>query len=177
VNSTKNILIVGDGIAAWCLQFELLRQENVQITNISAPEHFPDCSTRSTSINCLRGTTKGVSPLGDLILSSFEEFENFYFKEKPSGIYQAIEYQLWNDHKKWERRYPEYLETKFETFLEKHVNNMSYYHPNEAYFIDPIKLRNWFQENSKNTIYKKELVKKITKDLNVITDDGEYQYD
>lgn len=173
----KNILTIGDGIAAWCLHEELSKLENVNVTNISSDSSFPSCSTRSTSINCLRGTRPGVSPLGDLILDSYRLFEEFNNDHEPDGVIEAIEYQTWNDINKWKRRYSTWYEVEDNHFLNKQVKGQKFYQANKAYILDPQKLKAWFKKRHSFVNYKIGVVKKLKQGGVAVTDLGENQFD
>jgi hypothetical protein len=173
----KNILTIGDGIAAWCLHEELLQLENVKITNFSAESKNPACSLRSTSINCLRGTRPGVSALGDLILKSYSEFESFNKANSPAGVYPSIEYQTWNDVAKWKRRYSEWFEVKDKFFLSSKIREQNCYQFNEAYFLDPGEMKDWYRERHKEVEFRNEYVTYIDKTNKVTTENGEFEFD
>lgn len=176
---TKNILIIGDGIAAWCLMFELNRVGH-KITQISHDESSPACSPRSTSINCLRGTTRGKSPLGDLICESYEYFEKFNLDFSPAGIYKGMEYQLFDNPEKWLRRYPEYFKVQDNDFLIEHTQKLPHYFPNHAYFIDPVELKNWFLDQCPCVSIMNERVielKPVDSKRIISTSSGEYSFD
>lgn len=145
-STLKNIVTIGDGIAAWCLHEELLKLPNVHITNISSSTLFSPCSLSSTSLNCLRGTRRGLTSLGDLIVDSYELFEQFNTKFEPSGVYKGVEYQLWRQeqHEKWMRRYSNFSKTQDNPFLQDKLISKFNYQENLAYFIDPNSLKSWY---------------------------------
>jgi hypothetical protein len=147
-SSIKNIVTIGDGIAAWCLHEELLKLPNVKITNISSSDLFKPCSLNTTSLNCLRGTRRGLTELGDKVIDSYEVFEEFFNTHKPAGVFKGIEYQLWREdqHDKWMRRYPEFFKTEDNTFLQDKLISKFNYQQNEAYFIDPKTLKDWYRK-------------------------------
>ncbi|MBD66060.1 MAG: hypothetical protein CME62_12690 [Halobacteriovoraceae bacterium] len=175
---TKNIVIVGDGVAAWALAF-YLREFSVKI--ISGAKHNHTCSFNSTSINCLRGTERGVSSLGDLICDSMDEFENFFQTHSPKGVDLGYEYQIWNelDHDKWVRRYPEFLQVQNDSFLSQHIKRNSFYVPNTAYFINPQELRKWLLDHSHAQV-QSDFITEISLNKNEYTLNGlngDYQAD
>ena len=109
MNRNDQIVIVGNGVMAKVLTFYLNRSGFKNITRIAEDTDIPMCSTRTTAINCLRGTQRGLSPLGDLIVDSFDQFEKFYHKFAPEGVSSSYEIQSWPkgsvDHDKWLRRF------------------------------------------------------------------------
>ncbi|MFT6631977.1 MAG: hypothetical protein ACJAS4_001939 [Bacteriovoracaceae bacterium] len=174
---TKNILTIGDGIAAWCLHEELLKLDNVKIVNMSAEAQFPACSLRSTSINCLRGTRPGVSALGDLILKSYQKFEVYYKENSPAGIHPSIEYQTWNDVAKWKRRYSSWYDVEDKEFLSSKIQGQNFYQYNDAYFLEPREMKNWYRKRHGAIEFKEELVKEISDSKKVFTEAAEYKFD
>jgi hypothetical protein len=164
-NPIKNIVTIGDGIAAWCLHDVLCKNKSLKITNISENNFFKPCSFNSTSINCLRGTEAGVSELGDKIIKSHKLFEEFYEQERPDGVYKGVEYQLWRDkdNEKWLRRYKNFSSSLENPFLQKLITAKFNYVENEAYFIHPEKLKAWFLKRQNNITYKNAFVSKIIK--------------
>ncbi len=176
-NTTKNILIIGDGIAAWALQERFSHIKNLKISNFSCDDFHPGCSYRTTSINCLRGTTKGISKLGDLICNSYDEFLLKHNFSKYDGVYKGSEFQIWGeeDKEKWERRYSQPMQVKSHPFLNNITPSSVYYVENEAYFIDPYKLKNSLLKGVERT-EKKAFVKKID-GKKVFTNAGVFEFD
>lgn len=88
----ENIIVVGAGVIAETLLFHLKKRyknQNLTLTQISAPEFYPPCSESSTATIALRNTKKGLSPLGDLLVDGFKTFESFINYFKPAGIEKA----------------------------------------------------------------------------------------
>jgi hypothetical protein len=177
-NSIKNILIIGNGIAAWAVQKELSAISGIKITNYSSEGFFPACSLRTTSINCLRGTERGLSQLGDIICESYADFERFILEQSPDGIFKGHEYQTWEteDKEKWERRYKKFHQVASDPFLQTLISKNSFYVKNDAYFIDPNKLQKWFYKNSK-VEYINDTVTSITENNIVYSLKGVRKFD
>lgn len=169
-NSIKNILVIGDGVAAWCVKYGLEKLENNKVTHCYDQSVTP-CSLRTTSINCLRGTTKGHSALGDLIVDSMSCFHDFYIEENPDGVHLGKEVQFWNSPSQFDKRYGRAVKTLDSEFYRTWVKGMDYYHENDAFFIDPVKLKAWFAKNSQ-AIIKNAKVTKITKEKQVFFSNG-----
>lgn len=150
--SSEHIVIIGHGIAARCVIFELNQRGYKNITVVASEPYAPMCSTRSTAINCLRGTERGTSDLGDLILDSYNDFEKFNEKHKPSGIVKNLETHCTPTDSpkldKWNRRYPKYGQKSSFQYFKKELNKELFYIDNEAYIIIPEILFDWFQERS-----------------------------
>ena len=170
----KSIGVVGDGVMSWVLVDALRRRGLEDITVFSADSAFPPCSLNSTAINCLRGTKKGLSELGDDIVDAYKYFKSFIDSEKPFGVYRGVEYQFFNNEEKWARRYSDYKKVEKSDF--PYIKNYHYVKENEAYFIDTKNLKKWF--HSKNQVKRlKELVQSITNEGQVKTLENEYQFD
>jgi len=179
LKENEQILIIGDGISSWVLSYYLAKKIS-QITIVSSDTAYSPCSLHSTSINCLRGTEQGISTLGDLICKSFEAFQKFNLEHSPDGVFEGIEYQIFNDLKKWETRYPDYQHVENHSLLNSHLNNFQFFYPSEAYFISPKKLKKWFFEQTPNAVREVGEVKKITKlsdSFSVNIDDSERIFD
>ena len=134
-------IIIGNGISSKVLVHYLNKIGLTDILVIASDTFAPACSTRTTAINCLRGTCKGISNLGDLIVDSFHDFEQFYNEHNPKGICKTIEYQCWPEqspnHDKWVKRF-----TTFETsdnfiFLKKELPQNLNYVASDAYIFSP----------------------------------------
>lgn len=166
MKTTKTIVIVGNGVAAWRVNAELEKKFiDSKIIRIGSEVFSPKCSFRTTSINCLRGVQKGISPLGDLMYDSHMEFEEFFNKEVPKGVNEGHEWQLWSDaggnSDKWERRYSEWEELDEVEGIKlsspmKAVNS-------KAYLIDPYEYYQWHKSQFKNSEYLDDLVIEVNK--------------
>lgn len=113
------IVVIGDGIAAWSTLFlfkkEIFQSGNLdsfEIIQLADGDMAPICSHNSTAINSLRGTVKGLSSLGDLIVDSYEYFEALQKDHKFKGVEEGIERQFWKkdskNKEKWEKRFPDF---------------------------------------------------------------------
>ncbi len=160
----KSVLTIGDGVAAWCLNFYLSKRENIQISNYSSDDFAPACSLRSTSINCMRGTQRGMSFLGDLMIDSMIEFEEFFQTYNPDGISKAQEIHFFNGQEKYFKRYSEAV--TLEPSHDFPIKNYSHVHEEVAYLIDPLELKNWFLAQTPELNRQTGLVRKIEKAKN-----------
>lgn len=85
------IAVIGGGIAGQMIVWRLLQEKaDFTIDWFEASEKIPPCSFSTTSLVRKAGIERGVSPLGDLLLESFEEFESFVEKN-PHFSHRAIE--------------------------------------------------------------------------------------
>lgn len=167
MKSPETLVIIGNGIASWRVNLELERKfVDSKIIRIGQEQFAPACSFRTTSINCLRGTRKGISPLGDTIVNSYQYFENCYANERPSGIEESVEYQLWDPREpmsdeKWTKRYESSKEVSSVENLE--LKNQMKMHASKAYLISPEKLYRWHCDQFKNTTFLDDYVIGIEK--------------
>ncbi len=91
----NDLIIIGNGIAANCFLYELGRQKrNLSVLKIHNEKLAPSCSINSTATISLRGSTKGISPLGDEIFESYQLAEAFIKTEKPDGVSPSKFYSL-----------------------------------------------------------------------------------
>jgi len=165
----KDIVIIGNGIAAKCVVFYLNKLGYNNITLVADDATAPRCSTRSTAINCLRGTKPGKSELGDLILRSFSDFEDFYNSSLPDGIVKSTEIHTTpvatKNQAKWDRRYKDYERVSSFNCFSKNLNEDYFFVENEAYFITPEILFEWFDQNIKYSLVNDYIVKVENKKL------------
>jgi hypothetical protein len=77
-NSDKIVTIVGSGISGLIQAFYWAQKPMIKIHLLIADHDlFPCASARSGIVNSIRGIEKGVSPLGDLLVESWQEFVAF----------------------------------------------------------------------------------------------------
>lgn len=174
-NSMNSVLTIGDGIAAWCLNF-YLTQKGIKHDHFAQEKFFKACSLNSTAINCLRGTQRGISALGDLIYDSYFEFEDFYNKHKPDGVRESYEYQFFSDQDRYQKRFPNYEQ------LNSHddVQGFKYFAKERAYLIDPNTLKAWFVKQNTQSNFSTQWVKSLVHEkdqVKVTTDRGTFYYD
>lgn len=152
---TVDTVIVGDGISAKCVIFALNKIGLTDILQISSDDQAPSCSTRTTAINCLRGTKKGLSPLGDLIVDSFHDFEHFFNEHKPEGVCKTYEWQCWpqdsKDHAKWVKRFKTFYQESLFTCFKKNFEQVLNFTKSKAYIFSPEIFYRWMAEQSKFT--------------------------
>lgn len=156
MKTPKTLVIIGNGIASWRVNAALERKfVDWRIVRIAKDEFAPRCSFRTTAINCLRATQKGISPLGDIIVDSYMEFKRFYDSESPDGVDESFEYQIWDpknpkESERWEKRFG-----KGESIQE--IEGVVLARPQiavkqEAYIISPENFCRWQDQRLKNTM-------------------------
>jgi hypothetical protein len=144
VVDSKKFVVIGDGIASKLLSFALYQEYQQPITVIASDEFAPACSTRTTAINCLRGTRKGLSPLGDSIVDTYEEFVAFYNEHKPAGLDKTVELQLWQDNReKWLRRFGSSEQYETLPFFKNMLDEVYEGFQSEAYIFHPESFFSW----------------------------------
>ncbi|MEX0798452.1 MAG: FAD-dependent oxidoreductase [Bacteriovoracaceae bacterium] len=162
----KTLIIIGNGIASWRVNAELEKKfVDTKIIRIGTDEFAPGCSFRSTAVNCLRGTKKNISRLGDLIVDSHLEFESFYQENAPHGVDKTYEWQLWDQNgenrDKWEKRYGPGGEID-------EVDGIKLSHKfqgcqSPAYLINPELFYRWQVQQFQNTEYLNEFVTEVNR--------------
>jgi len=153
----KKIVIIGNGISAKCIIFELAQKYkdspgSVEIIQIASDEFAPRCTTRTTAINCIRGTQRDVSPLGNAILDSYTDFKDWYHIYSPRGVEPTTQVHFWRSDSKrydlWLRRFKTYRKAdKWESFT-KDFNKSFCYFESEAYMFVPEIFCEWLDSNS-----------------------------
>ena len=172
----KSVLTIGDGISAWCLNFYLTKNPDISVTQFSQNSFISPCSLNSTAINCLRGTQRGLSALGDLMVDSMNEFEDFYQTYQPDGVFLGEEIHLFNQAHQYKNRYQNSIELNGQ-YPFKEVKS---YFREKAYLISPERLKGWFIENSsKLDSFQKFIIAidPLDKGYKVLTQDGDYFFD
>ena len=105
----NQIIVIGSGIAAKCVIFELNNLGFENIISIASDNFSPACSKATTAINTLRGTQRGLTPLGETLVDAHEAFEAFFSLHKPLGVVKSVEVHGWlRGYKKLLRRYKEF---------------------------------------------------------------------
>lgn len=134
-----DLIIVGNGISAWCLLWYFSQRkgaQNLRVAHISADDYFRPCSLETTSHVARSGIEFGVSPLGDLLAASFQEFENF-FKQEPQGVYLGEKLNICvgkgPQRAQFQKRYGP-------TSTYRNIEHVAV---EKCYFIDPPELKNF----------------------------------
>ncbi|MCB9062678.1 MAG: hypothetical protein H6622_14230 [Halobacteriovoraceae bacterium] len=103
------ITILGNGFAGRLALFYLSghSRERLSIMVKSADSCFMPCTLTTTSVVSHNFINYGTSPLGDILLSAFEEFVQFFKLYSPAGIEQVPQYYLskFYKHDQFEKRY------------------------------------------------------------------------
>lgn len=90
-----DIAVMGNGLAARALLWELTRHKNCpKILHISDDQLFPSASKNSTGLVSLSGIRSGVSHLGDQLVLAFNTTREFVQRWSPLGWYPAKMYDL-----------------------------------------------------------------------------------
>jgi hypothetical protein len=89
-----DLIVVGNGIAANLFLIEYFRQKGGRVLQIHTETLCPSSSKNNTGTIFLHGIKQGVSPLGDLIVRSFNAVSDYIQEEKPPGVDSAYLYHL-----------------------------------------------------------------------------------
>lgn len=82
------VLVVGNGVAAAGF-LHAASTRGLVCDHLADSSNAPVCSQNSTAVAALRGTVKGHSPLGDLLVDGWEEAKNFYRRYSGAGVERA----------------------------------------------------------------------------------------
>ncbi len=99
-----DLLILGSGICAQSILFELSKSErfdldSLNIGQVSNDQLTAPCSLNSTSVVSLSGTSKGMSPLGDLIVDSYHYTVDQIKKDFEETFHPATQYFIYDENK------------------------------------------------------------------------------
>jgi FAD dependent oxidoreductase len=144
----EDLIIIGNGIAANCVLWELQKQgRNLSILKIHNEKLAPSCTINSTATISLRGATQGISPLGDEIFESYRLAESFIQSENPDGVSPSKFYSLIDDDEKDEylRRFGSFEEIDFK-LKEKRFGKVW-----DGYIIDPKRFLSFFHQKNQHT--------------------------
>jgi glycine/D-amino acid oxidase-like deaminating enzyme len=176
----KRIAIIGGGIAAYGMAHEFISLQNkheFDVTLYDGSHCVPPCSLSSTAITALRGTTKGISPLGDLMVDAYYAFEKFYNEYKPDGVSETIEEHLWQmqilQNEKMLKRHPSAM--LGDSSLVKNKEKL-FRATEKAYVIVPELFLAWYAQQVQDFVtIKNEMVAKIEKKENLyLINNAEY---
>lgn len=77
-----DFIVVGDGLYANLFLYKLLNlRPGLKVLQIHASNFLETSSILSTAVVAKRNVTKGISPLGDLLLNGFNAFESWFNQE------------------------------------------------------------------------------------------------
>jgi len=102
------------------------------------------CSLNTTALIALQGIKEGLSPLGDLLFSSFYTTRDFIEKNQPHGVSKVVRLHLSRDEEDLDK-----IKNRFGSI----ENNLSLNDlplgpgiEEEAYSVDPARFLNWFEK-------------------------------
>ena len=166
------IAVIGSGVLGSLAAF-WAKNAGHHVTLFDAEEFIPKTTLRTTSIVALRGTKRGLSPLGDLICDSFQSFEVFFKKYQPHGVEVGSETVLWRtDMKdKYQKRYPQSFKlSSFEELVFRQELNSC---TSNVYHIYPTEFLKWLNADLEIA---NELVLKVSEGT-VFTMESEQTFD
>lgn len=163
-----DLIVVGNGIAAQTLLFELFsssdvkKSQNYSVAQIFSEDIAPMCSLKSTATVSLNGTEEGISELGDNLRKSFFLFQDF-LKLNPRGVETMTQFVTSSsprEHAKLLRRYKQ-LEKIKHPYLKEEVLGIEL----DSYAISPEVYLDWFSQQLKsfNITQKKKFLKGLSK--------------
>lgn len=117
--------------------------ENIHV--FSEDDFYSPCSLHSTATVSLRGVTKGVSPLGDIIFEGQSFLRKHVEHMKPSGVWRVHHIiSETQNFSKFSKRFPQFLESSDSSLLK----NKAFFVEEEALIIDPGLYLNWLLDQS-----------------------------
>jgi hypothetical protein len=144
----KTLSIVGGGLSGLLTAFYLVQERKARSLplpriNLFVSPLYPSCTLSSTATVALRGTKKGLSPLGDQLVDAFHEVERFLSEQKSHGAYPAelstFNHPMSPSFEKVSKRYHNHAQTKethgFLSFKEK------------AFLFSPFHFTAWLYKN------------------------------
>jgi hypothetical protein len=93
--SQKPIIVVGDGIAAMCFIYYLIKNRPIENKIYWYSVNQEVCSRHSTAVVALRGVEAGISPLGDYLVQGFELVSRFWQENSHLGLERVNHLQCW----------------------------------------------------------------------------------
>lgn len=170
-------MVIGDGISAWATLFllkkEIIRKElldRVEILQIANEDLAPSCSKNSLSINSLWGTKKGLSPLGDLVVDSYDLFKEIYLEHDLKGVEEGKIRQYWNP-----------LSQKNELFIKRFENFENEgefcFNESDGYFLSQELLSSDLKERFFKHSVVNDFIYNIEENKVYTKDSGEFPFD
>ena len=141
-----SLAIIGGGIAGRSLIYTLAKEQKgyQKITLFHSETFTKPCSLNSTAIVAPRGLTRGHSPLGDLLLESFEEFSDHIETSHPEGVTKIVQYTGARDNlETFRNRYPH------TTLMKELFKVDTFVSRDEAFLITPEIYNEWLLTEAK----------------------------
>lgn len=134
------LAIIGSGLVGKSLIYSLAKEQKQfeKITLFSSDNILPPCTLSSTAIAAPRGTTPGLSELGDLLVAGFETLKDHIELNRPHGVQEITQYSAATfKTEQFIKRYPEAKSDK--TFLKTPALMIQ----EPAYMFDPKSYTDW----------------------------------
>ena len=134
------ILVIGKGLAATGLVWELVTSEHrpksselIWVGPRLDKRDAQNCALRSTALVARQGISSGISPLGDLLVHSYE-LAKIFFENHTTGIKKVVREHYASSEEKREQ-------------LQRRFDCLDYPVKEEAYIIEPLTfLSQWHEE-------------------------------
>lgn len=134
------LAIVGGGILGRSLIYSLAKEQKSfeRITLFYSDSFTFPCTLSSTATVAPRGLTKGHSPLGDLLIESYEVFSDHVSLDHPLGVEKVVQYTAATEKlEAFKQRYPNGALSK------KLFKHETYLIEEPGYVVDPRTYSNW----------------------------------
>lgn len=143
------LAIIGGGIAGRSLIFSLAKSGILfeKIFLFYSEPFAPACSLNSTAIVAARGVSTGLSPLGDLLKVSFDQFKEHFEQDRPSGVTEVSQFSgAVSKLEQFKKRYPDGVESLAAGPVK--LKQKMYLAHEGAYMIDPGTYLQWLMDQA-----------------------------
>lgn len=140
------LAIIGSGLVGKSLVYTLAKEQKhfEKITLFSSDNILSPCTLSSTAIAAPRGTTAGLSELGDLLVDGYKTLKEHIELDKPAGVQKIIQYSAASEKtEQFLKRYPD--AQKEQTFLKERA----YMSQEDAFMFDPKMYTDWLLKESR----------------------------
>ncbi len=142
------LAIIGGGIVGRSLLYTLAKEQKrfEKVTLFSSDNITLPCSLNSTAVAALRGTVKGLSPLGDQIFEGHALLREHVEQDRPQGVERIRQFSAASE--------------KLESFLKRHpaarltrrfFTEETYMDEEEAFLFDPRSYLQWLLERAQTS--------------------------
>ena len=145
------LAIIGSGILGRSLVYTLAKEQKSfgKIFLFHSEKMAFPCSLHSTAIVAPRGLSFGHSPLGDLLLQSFQGFKEHVDLDAPAGVERVLQFTGASTKlENFKLRYPQGSFTQELPALNVALKRELYVAQEEAFLIDPESYNHWLLEEA-----------------------------
>lgn len=140
------LAIIGSGLVGKSLIYTLAKEQKhfEKVTLFSSDNILSPCTLSSTAIAAPRGTSAGLSELGDLLVDGYKTLKEHVELDRPDGVQKIIQYSAATEKtEQFLKRYPD--AQKEQTFLKERA----YMSQEDAFMFDPKTYTDWLLKESR----------------------------